>query len=186
MAWKERVAGRSGQQVLTGANFALYTLVVIAIIIVANWFVSNHDKRWDMTPNKRYSLSAQTHKILKELNKDVTIYVFDQERSFGERRDVLGMYESASNRVKVKYVDPNRQPALAREFNIRNFGTIVVSAGERLLRGSRLAMGESRVTTMKKPRRSAVRATSNNCRKIRRRPPPFSAVVTGTPARPTT
>jgi len=131
MAWKERVAGRSGQQVLTGANFALYTLVVIAIIIVANWFVSNHDKRWDMTPNKRYSLSAQTHKILKELNKDVTIYVFDQERSFGERRDVLGMYESASNRVKVKYVDPNRQPALAREFNIRNFGTIVVSAGER-------------------------------------------------------
>ncbi len=131
MAWKDRIAGRSGQQVLTGANFALYTLIVIALIVVVNWFVTNHDRRWDMTPNKKYSLSEQTHKILKELNKDVTIYAFDQERNFGERRDVLGMYASTSNRVKVKYVDPNRQPALAKEYGIRTLGTIVVTAGDR-------------------------------------------------------
>ena len=78
MAWKDRIAGRSGQQVLTGANFALYTLIVIALIVLVNWFVSNHDKRWDMTPNKKYSLSDQTRKILKGLNKNVTIYAFDQ------------------------------------------------------------------------------------------------------------
>ena len=131
MAWNDRIAGRSGQQVLTGANFALYTLIVIALIVLVNWFVSNHDKRWDMTPNKKYSLSEQTRKILKGLDKNVTIYAFDRERSFGERRDVLGMYKSASNRVTVKYVDPNREPALSREFGIRSFGTIVVSAGDR-------------------------------------------------------
>ena len=131
MAWKDRIAGRSGQQVLTGANFALYTLIVIALIVLVNWFVSNHDKRWDMTPNKKYSLSDQTRKILKDLNRDVTIYAFDQERNFGERRDVLGMYASASNRVKVKYVDPDRQPALAKEFSVRSYGTVVVAAGDR-------------------------------------------------------
>lgn len=131
MAWKDRVAGRSGQQVLTGANFALYTLIGIALIVLVNWFVNNHDHRWDMTPNKKYSLSDQTHKILKDLNRDVTIYAFDQERNFGERRDVLGMYASTSNRVKVNYVDPNRQPALAKEFGVRSYGTIVVSAGDR-------------------------------------------------------
>ncbi len=131
MAWKDRIAGRSGQQVLTGANFALYSLIVIAFIVLVNWFVNNHDKRWDMTPNKRYSLSEQTRKILKDLGQDVTIYAFDQERSFGERRDVLGMYSSASNRVKVKYVDPNRQPALAKELGVRSYGTIVLSAGDR-------------------------------------------------------
>lgn len=131
MAWKDRIAGRSGQQVLTGANFALYTLIVIALIVLVNWFVNNHDQRWDMTPNKKYSLSDQTHKILKGLNRDVTIYAFDQERNFAERRDVLGMYASASNRLKVKYVDPNRQPALAKEYSVRSYGTIVVSAGDR-------------------------------------------------------
>jgi ABC-type uncharacterized transport system involved in gliding motility auxiliary subunit len=131
MAWKDRIAGKSGQQVLTGANFALYSLIVIALIVLVNWFVSNHEKRWDMTPNKKYSLSEQTRKILKGLNRDVTLYAFDKERSFGERRDVLGMYSSASNRVKVKYVDPDRQPALAKEFSVRSYGTIVVSAGDR-------------------------------------------------------
>jgi ABC-type uncharacterized transport system involved in gliding motility auxiliary subunit len=131
MAWKDRLAGRSGQQVLTGANFALYTLIAIALIVLVNWFVNHHDKRWDLTPNKKYSLSDQTRKILKGLNRDVTIYAFDQERNFGERRDVLGMYSSASDRVKVKYVDPNRQPALAKDFGVRTYGTIVVAAGDR-------------------------------------------------------
>ncbi len=131
MAGKDPIASRSGQQVLTGANFALYTLIVITLIVVVNWFVSNHDKRWDMTPNKKYSLSDQTRKILKGLSGNVTIYAFDKERSFGERRDVLGMYASASNHVKVKYVDPDRQPALAREFSVRSYGTVVVSAGDR-------------------------------------------------------
>jgi ABC-type uncharacterized transport system involved in gliding motility auxiliary subunit len=131
MAWKDRIAGRSGQQVLSGANFALYTLIGIALIALVNWFVNNHDHRWDMTPSKKYSLSDQTRKILKDLGRDVNIYAFDRERSFGERRDVLGMYASASNRVKVKYVDPDRQPALAKEFGVRSYGTVVVSAGDR-------------------------------------------------------
>lgn len=131
MAWKDRLAGRSGQQVLTGANFALYTVIVIALIVLVNWFVNNHDKRLDMTPNKKYSLSDQTRKILRNLNQDVTIYAFDQERNFGERRDLLGMYGSATNRLAVKYVDPNRQPALARELGVRNYGTIVVATGTR-------------------------------------------------------
>lgn len=131
MAWKDRITGRSGQQALSGANFAIYTLVVIAFIVLVNWFVSNHDKRWDMTPNKKYSLSQQTHKILSDLSQDVTIYVFDRDRNFAERRDVLGMYTAASDRVKVKYVDPNRQPALAREYGVRTYGTVVVTAGNR-------------------------------------------------------
>jgi ABC-type uncharacterized transport system involved in gliding motility auxiliary subunit len=131
MAWKDRIAGRSGQQVLTGANFALYTLIGVALIALVNWFVNSHDKRWDMTPNKKYSLSDQTRKILRDLSRDVTIYAFDRERNFGERKDVLGMYASASNRLKVKYVDPDRQPALAKEYGVRSYGTVVVSAGER-------------------------------------------------------
>jgi len=131
MAWKDRIAGRSGQQVLTGANIAIYTLIGIALIVLVNWFVNNHDHRWDMTPNKKYSLSDQTRKILRDLNRPVTIDAFDRQRNFGERRDVLSMYASASNRVKINYVDPDRQPALAKEYGVRSYGTVVVAAGDR-------------------------------------------------------
>ena len=131
MAFKNYFGGQGGRRILEGANFAVYTVIVIAILVVANWFVSNHDKSWDLTPNKKYSLAPQTVKLLKGLSQDVTIYVFDRERSFGERRDLLNMFSSASRRVNVKYVDVDRQPSLARQYGVRTYGTIVLAAGDR-------------------------------------------------------
>jgi len=131
MAFKDSFSGRSGRRILEGANVAVYTLVVIAILGLANWFVNNHDHSWDLTPNKQYSLAPQTAKLVKDLNQDVTIYVFDRERSFGQRRDLLNMFSSASRRVTVRYVDVDRQPSLARQFGVRSYGTIVVASGDR-------------------------------------------------------
>jgi ABC-type uncharacterized transport system involved in gliding motility auxiliary subunit len=118
-------------RVLQGANFILYSAIVIAIIVVANWFVHQHDKRWDLTPNKEFSLSPQTTKLLKGLKRKVTIYVFDQKNMFRARRDLLGEYQAASHYVNVDYVDPDRQPGLARKFNIGTYGAVVVEAGKR-------------------------------------------------------
>jgi ABC-type uncharacterized transport system involved in gliding motility auxiliary subunit len=131
MAFKDLFGGRSGRRVLEGANVAVYTLVVIAILGVANWYVSRNDHSWDLTPNKKYSLAPQTTKLLKDLNQDVTIYVFDRERSFGERRDLLNMFSSATRRINVRYVDVDRQPSLARQYGVRTYGTIVVASGDR-------------------------------------------------------
>jgi ABC-type uncharacterized transport system involved in gliding motility auxiliary subunit len=131
MAFRDHFGARSGRQVLEGANVAIYTLVVIAILGLANWFVSRHDQSWDLTPNKKYSLAPQTLKLLKDLNQDVTIYVFDRERSFGQQHDLLNMFSSASRHLKVRYVDVDRQPSLARQYAVRTYGTIVVAAGDR-------------------------------------------------------
>jgi ABC-type uncharacterized transport system involved in gliding motility auxiliary subunit len=131
MAFKNPFGAHSGRRVLEGANVAVYTLVVVAILGLANWFVSHHDQSWDLTPSKKYSLAPQTVKLLKDLNQDVTIYVFDRERSFGQRRDLLNMFSSASRRLNVRYVDVDRQPSLAKQYAVRTYGTIVVAAGDR-------------------------------------------------------
>jgi ABC-type uncharacterized transport system involved in gliding motility auxiliary subunit len=131
MAGKKPLIGRGGHRILAGANFVVYSVVIIAIIVLANWFVNNHNHRWDLTPNKQYSLSPQTTKVLKDLNRDITIYAFDRERRFGELRDLLDNFSSTSNRVTVKYVDPDRQPTLARSLQVRSYGTIIVASGDR-------------------------------------------------------
>jgi ABC-type uncharacterized transport system involved in gliding motility auxiliary subunit len=131
MALKNPLAGGGGRKVLEGVNLLVYTLVGLAIIALANWFVSRHNHRWDLTPNKQYSLAPQTTKVLKDLNRDITIYAFDRERRFGEERDLLDKFSNASNRVTIRYVDPDRQPTLARSFQVRTYGTIVVAAGDR-------------------------------------------------------
>jgi ABC-type uncharacterized transport system involved in gliding motility auxiliary subunit len=119
------------KMVLEGANLALYTLVVLAIIALANWFVSNHDKNWDLTPNKSYSLSPQTLKILKGLDRQVTIYVFDRKASLREGRDLLDNYSKGSRHVDLRYVDPDREPALSRGMGVRTYGTVIVASGDR-------------------------------------------------------
>lgn len=131
MAEKERAKGGGSQRVLQGANLALYTLIGIAIIVLVNWFVNNHNKTWDLTPNEEFSLSPQTAKILKGLKQDVNIYAFDRKDAFSKRRDLLGEYENASKHVAVQYVDPDRDPALAKEYGIQSYGTIEVVSGAR-------------------------------------------------------
>ena len=121
---------RTGR-VLAKGNLVLYTLIVLAIIVAANWFVSQHDKHWDLTPGKQYSLSPQTLKLLKGLNQPVTIYAFDHKDAFRENRDLLQNYSSASRHVTVQYVDPDREPGLARQYGIQTYGTVVVATGDR-------------------------------------------------------
>lgn len=131
MAEKEHPKGGGRQRILQGANLALYTLIGIAIIVLVNWFVNLHNKSWDLTPNQEYSLSPQSIKLLKGLKQNVTIYAFDRKEAFSRRRDLLGEYESASNRVAVHYVDPDRQPELAKRYGIQSYGTVEVVSGAR-------------------------------------------------------
>lgn len=122
---------KSSGKILGGVNLAVYTLAGIAILVLANWFVSRHDRRWDFTPNQKYSLSPQTVKFLKGLNQNVDVYVFDQERNMRAHHDLLDNYSVQTNHLSVHYVDPDRQPMLARQYAVRTDGTIVVAAGDR-------------------------------------------------------
>jgi ABC-type uncharacterized transport system involved in gliding motility auxiliary subunit len=131
MAEVERTKGGGKLRILQGANLALYTLIGIAIIVLVNWYVNQHNKTWDLTPNQEYSLSPQSKKILKGLKQNITIYAFDRKDAFSRRRDLLGEYEKSSNHVAVRYVDPVRQPALSRRYGIQSYGTIEVVSGTR-------------------------------------------------------
>src|SRR5260370_880160 len=131
MADKEEKRSATNRRVLERANLALYTLIGLALVASANYFANRYTHRWDLTPSKKYSLSPQTLKILKGLNKDVAIYIFDRKEGLREGRDVVENYSKASPHVTVRYVDPDREPSLARQFSVRSYGTVIVAAGDR-------------------------------------------------------
>ena len=117
------------RQTRYAAYAAIYTLVVIAVVIVANVLADRHNKSFDSTSNKRYSLSDQTAKIVKGLKQDATITYFDQSTRFRAGKDLLDQYANLSPKVKVEFVDPDKNPTLAREAGIRTLGTAVVQVG---------------------------------------------------------
>jgi gliding motility-associatede transport system auxiliary component len=117
------------RQTKYAAYATVYILVVIAGVVIANTLADRYNRSFDATSNKRYSLSDQTAKIVKGLKQDATITYFDQSTRFREGKDLLDQYANLSRRVRVEYVDPDKNPQLAREAGIRNFGTAVVQIG---------------------------------------------------------
>ena len=108
---------------------ATYILVVLAAIVVVNVLSDRFSKSYDATSNKRYSLSDQSKKIVKGLKQTAVITYFNQSTRFAEGKDLLDQYSSLSPKVRVAYVDPDKNPEVAREAGIRSFGTAVVQIG---------------------------------------------------------
>lgn len=139
----------TSRQAKYGLNSALYALAGLAILVVINLIVSRMptklgalqtDWRWDLTANKRFSLSLQTAKILGGLDRDIQVIYFDRKNNLGGSvKDLLDQFPAQSRNVSVEYRDLDREPTIAAKYNVKEYGAVVVSAGERheLAKGAR-------------------------------------------------
>src|ERR1700761_1049130 len=119
------------RQTKYGAYASLYLLVGLAILVVANMLADRYNKSFDTTANKRYSLSDQTKKIIGGLKQNATITYFNQSTHFQEGKDLLTEYANLTPKIHVDYVDPDKNPQLARAAGVREFGTTVVQIGDK-------------------------------------------------------
>jgi|SRR5690242_14018123 len=119
------------RQTKYAAYVTTYIVVVLVVLIVANMLANRYNKSFDATSNKRYSLSDQTAKLIKGLKQDATITYFNQSGRFRDGKDLLDQYANLSPKIHVTYVDPDKDPQVAREAGIRNLGTAVVQVGQK-------------------------------------------------------
>ncbi len=117
------------RQMKSGSYAAAYVLVFTAILGAVNWLAGQYNRTYDSTEQKLYSLSAQTHKILGDLDRDVNMFYFDRKTNFLGAKDMLVRYENASSRVKVEYIDPDEDPLKTEAMNVRSYGTLVLDIG---------------------------------------------------------
>src|SRR5436189_1832260 len=108
---------------------AVYVAIIITAVVVVNVLANRYDKSYDGTANKRYSLSDQTKKIVRELNQDATIRYFDQSTRYSQAKDILDQYSNLSPKIHIEYVDPDKSPEVARAAGIKNYGAVVVEIG---------------------------------------------------------
>src|SRR5580658_3008969 len=117
------------RQTRYGAYAAAYILIVLAVLIVANWLSSSHNKSVDVTSNKQYTLSDHTKKVVGNLKSDINVYYFDQSASYDRARDLFDRYANLSSKLKISYVDPDKKPDIARVEGARAMGDIIVDNG---------------------------------------------------------
>lgn len=113
------------------AYAAVYILVVLGAVVAANVLAARYDKSWDLTKNKQYSLSEESAKLVRGVKQPITITYFNQSTRFGQGKDLLDEYKDLSPNVHVDYVDPEKDPMLARQDGVQHFGTAVVQVGDK-------------------------------------------------------
>jgi ABC-type uncharacterized transport system involved in gliding motility auxiliary subunit len=114
-----------------GSLLSLLTLVFVAILVGISLLVHRFPGRLDLTEGKGYSISSQSQKIVKTIKQDVWVRAFFQTGNPGQKK-AQGLFETyALNnpRIHFQFIDPDRQPSLARQYGIRNYGEVILESG---------------------------------------------------------
>lgn len=115
-----------------GLNSILMVLVFLAILGLLNFISTRHTLRFDFSETQRFTLSPQTHQVLKGLNREVKILSFtsEQGRSRAQIQDLLDNYRYANSRISTTFIDPDKKPTLAKQYGITQYDTLVLESGK--------------------------------------------------------
>ncbi len=132
--WREVGRSFGRRQTRYGALAGTSILLVVAIVVALNYVLARQNQRWDLTAGGQYSLSDQTRQVLDTLAAPIRILVFAREPDFPRFQDRLEGYAYQSSRVTIDYIDADRQPMLARQYDVQSYGTIVFEYEDRVER----------------------------------------------------
>ncbi len=131
------------RRLLTASHVLVQVLAVLVIVVGINWLVSRHYHRFDWTQSSYYELSSKTKQVLAALKAPLDIVVFippSDEREYVEKtlEDVRHLLEEfkydANGRVRVEYVDPDRDLARAKQlvttYKLDSPDVIVFASGD--------------------------------------------------------
>jgi len=124
--WREIAAFFKRRNTRLGVIASVSVLVGLGILIAVNYLSAQQNKRWDLTSNQQYTLSDQSIRLLQGLKEPVKFIVFDKTENIGSFKPRLDEYQYHSKNVAVEYIDPDKKPVPAKEYEIQNYGTVVV------------------------------------------------------------
>ncbi len=124
------------RQTKYGLNVLAMVVMLLLVISLVEYFSFTYNKRLDLTQGKRYTLSPQTVKLFKELQKPVKAVAFYRVSGAGggeDRRsaeDLLRQLADLSTKFRYEFVDPDRDPGMAKRYKISMYGTLVLETPE--------------------------------------------------------
>jgi ABC-type uncharacterized transport system involved in gliding motility auxiliary subunit len=113
-------------------EIALFASGVIGVLLALAYLSVRYPFRFDLTTERRFSLSAPTITMLQRLERPVHI-VFFHDPMMRETVDLYELIARQTPRVTVEFYDPMINPAQARMLGVNFAGTAVLeSEGRRL------------------------------------------------------
>lgn len=111
-----------------GSSAVFSTVVFLAILVLVALIAERHPLRADLTETGQFSLSEQSQKIVGSLQEPVTVKAFfaGGAPEASRAKDLLETYRYYNKNIRYEFIDPDREPQLARQYEIRDYGILVV------------------------------------------------------------
>jgi len=114
-------------------NYAvlLYTVIAFgAVLFVANGIISTFNIRWDLTPQKQFSLSDFDKRVLGGLTHNVKVMAFvrTEDPAYLELADLLFQAAAFTPHLTYQVIDVNKAPGMAREYGVSSYGEVIVES----------------------------------------------------------
>jgi ABC-type uncharacterized transport system involved in gliding motility auxiliary subunit len=112
--------------VTTGISVAVFVAALVLVNIAA-WY---HPWSVDLTASGRNEVSDETRRLLQRLDRPIAL------QQFGRTSDpaveaLLRGFERETRRIRVEFIDVDRDRTLAQRYGVVKLGTVVVTAGEK-------------------------------------------------------
>jgi ABC-type uncharacterized transport system involved in gliding motility auxiliary subunit len=126
---------KSYRKALLGGGAIVGAIVFLAIIGLIQYITLQHPIRWDLTRAGKYTLAPQSEKVLgtyKEKGLDIDVIAFYETNEIGAKtlaQDLFDQYRDIYSAFNYRFVDPDRNRALAVRHGIETYPTIVIQAG---------------------------------------------------------
>lgn len=122
----------SGRQAHYGSNALVMSLAFIGILIVVNVLVFQNPKTWDFTEGQIHTLAPQSLQALAALPDKVTALAFFSAQTPSDTaKQLLDDFKTSSKgKFDFRFVDPNADPVLARQYGVTGDGKIVLTMGK--------------------------------------------------------
>ena len=134
---KKLIGTISKKHIKNGSYTMVMSVIFIAVVIVINMIVSTIPSKYseiDISSQKLYSIGDETREMLKDLEKDVTIYQIAQSGSEDENiANLLKKYEDESKHIKVEQKDPVVNPKFVSQYTSDDLSanSLIVVCGDR-------------------------------------------------------
>jgi ABC-type uncharacterized transport system involved in gliding motility auxiliary subunit len=102
-------------------------MLVLSIIGLVNYLGNKNFVEFDMTAEKRNSLTDQTIKVLELIKAPVQLTVYAKREEWKPMLDLLKLYEAKTKNLKITAIDTDVRPDLVKAKNITQNGTVIIN-----------------------------------------------------------
>ncbi len=111
-----------------GFSSFIFAFALLGILIIINYLFVVKTSYFDITRNKKFTLTEQTKNLLKEINYNINLKVFYLSKYQHRISLTLNTYCKENDRITYELIDPIMKPLIAEKYNVKSPRIIIFEA----------------------------------------------------------